>query len=302
MTNYTYEHNFWNMMRGKSADLPVLSSKLDSYGAYQTPEEFNGKFDKTLAKENVFRRLGTMINTDSPEGTIQAIASIGTADWVGEGAAIPESSDSVVPVPVHSYKLSSLVRINQSFVADNAFDLENYLVNVFAKRFGRSEEAAFLNGTGIDQPTGLLNNNGAEVGVTAASAAAVTYDELVKLYFSLKAEYRSNAVFLMHDDTAMALRTMKDTVGNPLWNAERDTIFGKPVVTSLAMPTLAAGKKAIAFGDLSYYWIVERQPLTIKRLSELYIVQGQIGFRGFERLDGKLIRPEAVKALQMNNA
>ena len=103
----------------------------------------------------------------------------------------------------------------------------------------------------------------------------------------------------MHDDTAMALRTLKDSVGNPLWNAERDTIFGKPVVTSLAMPALASGKKAIAFGDLSYYWVIERQPLTIKRLNEMYAVQGQIGFTSFECLDGKMILPEAVKVLQM---
>ena len=64
------------------------------------------------------------------------------------------------------------------------------------------------------------------------------------------------------------------------------------------MPAPAAGKKAIAFGDLSYYWVIERQPLTIKRLNEMYAVQGQIGFTAFERLDGKLILPEAIKVLQ----
>jgi HK97 family phage major capsid protein len=299
MTNYTYDHNFWNMMRGKSADLPVLSSKTNDSGDYLTPEEFKAKFDKALAKDNVFRRLATVVNTTSPEGTIQAVTSTGTADWVGEGAVIPESSDNILPFPVYSYKLASLVRLKNSFVNDNAFDLENYLLTAFARRFGRAEEAAFLNGTGTNQPTGLLSASGAEVGVTAASATAIAYDELTKLYFSLKAEHRANAVFLMHDDTAMALRTLKDTAGNPLWNAERETIFGKPVVTSLAMPAPAAGKKAIAFGDLSYYWVIERQPLTTKRLSELYSVQGQIGFTAFERLDGKLILPEAVKVLKM---
>ena len=299
MTNYTYEHNFWNMMRGKKADLPVLSSKTNDSGDYLTPDEFKAKFDKALAKDNVFRRLATVDNTTSPDGTIQAVTSTGTADWVAEGAAIPESSDTILPFHVYSYKLASLVRLKNSFVSDNAFDLENYLVTAFARRFGRTEEAAFLNGTGTNQPTGLLSASGAEVGVTAASATAIAYDELTKLYFSLKAEHRTNAVFLMHDDTAMALRTLKDSVGNPLWNAERDTIFGKPVVTSLAMPAPASGKKAIAFGDLSYYWVIERQPLTIKRLSELYSVQGQIGFTAYERLDGKLILPEAVKVLQM---
>jgi HK97 family phage major capsid protein len=65
------------------------------------------------------------------------------------------------------------------------------------------------------------------------------------------------------------------------------------------MPTISAGSKAILFGDLSYYWMIERQPLTIKRLNELFAIDGQIGFFGFERLDGKLIRPEAAKALKI---
>ena len=182
---------------------------------------------------------------------------------------------------------------------DTAFPLENYLLGAFARRFGRAEEAAFLNGSGVDRPSGLLGATGAGVGVTAASATAITYDEVVKLYFSLKAEHRASAIFLMHDDTAMALRTLKDTAGNLLWNAERDTIFGKPVVTSPSMPLAAAEKKAIVFGDLSHYWVIERQPLSIKRLNERYSEQNEIGFMAFERLDGKLILPEAVKVLQM---
>lgn len=184
-------------------------------------------------------------------------------------------------------------------MADTAFDIEGYLLNAFAQRFGRAEEAAFLNGTGIDQPTGLLSDTGAEVGVTAACATVITYDEVVKLYFSLKAEYRANALFLMHDDTAMALRTFKDSAGNPIWNTQGDTIFGKPVITTPSMPVAAAGAKVIVFGELSYYWVIERQPLAIKRLNELYSLQGQIGFTAYERLDGKLILPEAVKVLKM---
>jgi HK97 family phage major capsid protein len=184
-------------------------------------------------------------------------------------------------------------------LADYAFDIEKYLLNTFARRFGRAEEAVFLNGTGIDQPTGLLSDSGAEVGVTAESSSAMTYDEMVKLYFSLKAEYRPHAIFLMHDDMAMALRTLKDSAGNLLWNAQNDTIFSKPVITSPTMPTASAGTKPIAFGDLSYYWVIERQPLAIRCLQERYLLQGQIGFTAYERLDGKLILPEAVKVLQM---
>jgi len=100
---------------------------------------------------------------------------------------------------------------------------------------------------------------------------------------------------------ALSLRVTiaKDTSGSYLWNPSDNTIFGKPVVTSPYMPTVSAGAKSIVFGDLSYYWLIERQPITIKKLSELYALQGQIGFSAYERLDGKLIQPDALKILQI---
>lgn len=298
MTNI-YKQNFWNVMRGKNTNPATLAERVNSYGDFQVPDDFKERLDKALAKDNVFRRLATVVRTTSPEGNIQAVASTGTAEWVDEGAAFTESSDTLTQLNIYSYKLASLVRLRDSFVADTAFDLEGYLLNAFARRFGRAEETAFLNCTGDDQPTGLLSAAGAEVGVTAASSTVITYDEVVELYFSLKPEHRASAVFLMHDDTAMALRTLKDSANNPIWNTQGDTIFGKPVITTPSMPVAAAGAKSIVFGDLSHYWVIERQPLAIKRLKELYSLQGQIGFTAYERLDGKLILPEAVKVLKM---
>ena len=298
MTTAIYNRAFWNLIRGQHVDYAELDSRKAGFGAYLTPEEFKGKFDKALAKECVFRRLATVVSTTSSEGKILAVESTGAAEWVNENVPIPESADTVTQFSFSSHKLASMVRLKNAFVTDTAFPLENYLQGAFARRFGRAEEAAFLNGSGVGHPSGLLGANGASVGAAAASATAITYDEVVNLYFSLKADHRANAVFLMHDDTVMALRVLKDTAGNPLWNAERETIFGKPVITSPAMPTMAAGKKAIAFGDLAQYWIIERQPLAVARLNELYCEHGEIGFLASERLDGKLILPEAVKVLQ----
>jgi len=78
-----------------------------------------------------------------------------------------------------------------------------------------------------------------------------------------------------------------------------NTIFGKPVEYSPYIPSIESGKKAIAFGDFSYFWIVERQSLSVKVLKEKYILEGQIGYAAYERLDTKLIVPEAVKVLQL---
>jgi len=103
----------------------------------------------------------------------------------------------------------------------------------------------------------------------------------------------------MRDDTAMHIRTLKDDTGNNLWNSNNDSIFSKPVITSPYMPNIMAGAKPIVLEDLSYYWILERQLLSIKRFNELYVLRRQIGFAGHERIDGKLIHPNAVSILQM---
>ncbi len=297
ITSTNYNRSFWNAMRGKAVAASELNEGSDGYGSFFLPDDFRAKFNSALAKDNVFRRLATSIQMSSPEGTIHAVTSTGTAAWTPENTAIPESADTFTQFPVTSYKLASLIRLKESFVNDMSFDLEKYLLDEFARRFGRSEEDAFINGDGTDRPVGILSSG--ELSVTTASAATIAFDEVIKLYFSLKPEHRKKAVFLMHDETALMLQTLKDNAGNYLWNAANDTIFGKPVITSFHMPTVAAGATPIAFGDLSYYWIMERQRLTVKRLRELYVLAGQIGFSAFERLDGKLILPEAVKILQI---
>ena len=100
--------------------------------------------------------------------------------------------------------------------------------------------------------------------------------------------------------------TLKDKNDNYIWKpsldvAKPDTLLGRPVYTSTFMPTLAAGQKAVAFGDFSYYWVADRQNRTFKRLNELYARTDQVGFLTTQRVDGKLILPETVKVLKMGS-
>ena len=149
---------------------------------------------------------------------------------------------------------------------------------------------------------------GAEnTGVTAASATAITMDEVMDLYYSLRAPYRRNAVFIMNDSTIKAIRKLKNGNGDYLWQpsltaGQPDTLLNRPVYTSSYMPAIAAGNKTILFGDLGYYWVADRQGRSFKRLNELYAATGQVGFLASERVDGKLILAEAVKVLQMKSA
>lgn len=190
--------------------------------------------------------------------------------------------------------------MDEDFVNDAGFDIEKYLTQKLGKSFGKAEDNAFINGTGADEPTGILHNtDGAK---TALTAETLTYDDVISLYFSVDKEYRRNGIWLMNDKTALALRKLKDIDGNYLWNQTNDTILGKQVIISEYMPDIETGTKPIAFGDFSYYWIVGRKPVTVRTLLEKFVLYDQIGYLAFEFLDGKLVRNEAIKVIQMADA
>ena len=305
-----YKGSFWNAMRVKApmpSVLNALQEGTDSEGGYLVPDEFERTLVEALEEENVFRTLAHVIKTSSGDRKIPVVASKGTASWVDEEGAYQESDDAFSQVSIGAYKLGTMIKVSEELLADSVFDLEAYISKEFARRIGAREEESFFNGDGKGKPLGILAAaGGAEVGVTAASATAITADEVIDLFYSLKAPYRKNAVWLLNDATVKQIRKLKDTTGQYLWQPSLvagtpDTILGRPVKTSAFMPTAAAGAKTIAFGDFKYYWIADRQGRTFKKLSELYAANGQVGFMGTQRVDGKLILPEAIKVLQQKS-
>lgn len=300
ITSTYYNSSFKDAIRGKAtvASDHALNEGYDRVtDSYLLPHGFKGDYTDALKKDDLFRRYGTVIRTTDSDGYIQTVTSTADAQITAENAAYPEDGDSFDTIGFSAYKIAVLAKLHNSFVSDMAFDIEAYLGNEFARRFGRAEEQLFINGTGVDEPAGLLGS--AEPGVITASNTTITGDEIVSLYLSLKPEYRKNGVWLMNDETALMLRTLKDGSGAYLWRCTDDTIFGKPVLCTPYMPNVSAGTLPVAFGDLSFYWILERKPLHVRILTERYAVSGLTGFAAHERLDGKLIRPEAVKTLQM---
>lgn len=305
-----YKGSFWNAMRVKApmpSVLNALQEGTDSEGGYLVPDEFERTLVEALEEENVFRTLAHVIKTSSGDRKIPVVASKGTASWVDEEGAYTESDDAFSQVSIGAYKLGTMIKVSEELLADSVFDLEAYISKEFARRIGAREEESFFNGDGKGKPLGILAaKDGAEVGVTAASATAITADEVIDLFYSLKAPYRKNAVWVLNDATVKQIRKLKDSTGQYLWQPSLvagtpDTILGRPVKTSAFMPTAAAGAKTIAFGDFKYYWIADRQGRTFKKLSELYAANGQVGFMGTQRVDGKLILPEAIKVLQMKS-
>ena len=301
-----YRQNFWNAMRAK-APMPSVLNALqigtDSEGGYLVPDEFERTLVQALEEENIFRQLAKVIRTSSGDRKIPVVATKGTASWIDEEGAFVESDDAFSQVSIGAYKLGTLIKVSEELMNDSIFDLESYISAEFARRIGAKEEEAFFTGDGSGKPLGILAaSGGAETGVTAASATSITADELMDLFYSLKAPYRKNAVWVLNDSTIKAIRKLKDNSGQYLWQPSLvagtpDTILGRPVKTSAFVPAIGASQKTIAFGDFQYYWIADRQGRSFRRLNELYAANGQVGFLGTQRVDGKLILPEAINRI-----
>ncbi len=303
-----YRKNFWNAMRLKTPlpeTINALQIGADSEGGYLCPDEYEKKLVDALEEENIFRKLAKVIQTSSGDKKIPVVASKGSASWIDEEGAFEESDDSFGLISIGAYKLGTMIKVSEELLNDSVFDLESYITNEFARRIGNKEEEGFIKGDGNGKPLGILaETGGAETGVTAASSTAITSDELIDLFYSLKAPYRKNASWVMNDLTVKAIRKLKDGNGQYMWAPSMvagapDSVLGCALNTSRYMPELGAGAKTVLFGDYSYYWIADRQGRSFKRLNELYAATGQVGFLASQRVDGKLILPEAIKTIVM---
>ena len=272
----------------------ALHNKYD--GSYKTPKSFLKGFDAAIAKENIFRTYGTVIHTSQSQNMIKTALSTGEAEIINEAESYPVDADTFGSYSSKTYKIGALTKLLDEFVFDTKFNVEKYLQNEFAQRFGRAEERHFINGTGAGQPLGILTK---DADITTFDTGVLTYDDVVSLYFSVKDKYARKGVFVVNRKTAMALRSMVDNNGQPIWNMNDNTIFSKPVLISEFMPDIESGSKPIFFGDLSYYWVMITQPLYISVLTEMFALEGAVGYAGHERLDGRLINDEAVAVLQV---
>lgn len=293
-----YDKAFWNAMKFRPVTDAVLRKGKTSVGSSKLPDYAADKLSKALAKESMFRKFGTVIFNQG-DHKFWAKDCDDTASWVPEGEAIPiyDGMDDFTQYSIGSHKLAAVIRMDEDFVFSPGYNLEKHMLSHFTKAFSRAEEKAFITGNASSEPVGILSaEGGAEVGTTATT---LTYDDVVALYFSVKPEYRKNGKWLMNDETALALRRIKDTDDNYIWNHNNDTILGKEVLISEFMPNANAGNSPVAFGDFSYYTIVDRDHTSVKALREKFAMNNQVGYLGFEFLDGKLVRPEAVKVLSI---
>lgn len=299
-----YSQDFWNVLRNPNGTSDKITRKMrkTETNSYEIPSSTLARLEAKLKNRSKFRNLATVVKNHSSENKIKIYESDDCTEWMKdfniEFMKNNVAKKDFITIPVLNFTLANMIKLSTDFTSDTEFNLEDFLTTELAKKYVATETMAFLNGDGKIMPTGLLSDeDGAEVGVTTE---AITMDDVKKLFFSVDPKYRDNGTWLMNDETALHLQTLKDNSGNYIWSGFDSTLMGKPVVIYNAMPLAQKGAKVIAFGDFSNYWIIERRNPTIKTLNELYALEGQIAYLSFEYLDGKLVRPDAVKVMQIS--
>lgn len=300
-----YTDAFWKQFRKNrnslvAEEMRALNVGTDAAGGFLVPDSFETKLINGLEEENVMRGLATVIRTKG-DHKIPVVSAHGEAFWTGEQAPSTESDEVFAQKMLTAHKITVLMKVTEELLHDSYFNLEQYIRNEYVRRIGVKEEAAFIDGDGVGKPLGVTT--GGELGVTAAATAAIVTDELISLYHSLKRPYRARARWLIGDNTVMAIRKLKETGGQYLWQpglqaGQPDRLLGRPVVVSDLVPAMTTGNKSVILGDFSYYWVADRKGRVFQRLGEIYAVTGQVGFRARQKVDGMLVLAEAVKYLQ----
>lgn len=299
-----YKQDMLTAMRTRFRNISnVLQEGNDQQGGYLVPVEYDNRLIDVLNEENIMRSLATKITT-SGEHKINIAATKPAAAWIEEGGALTFGDATFDQIMMDAYKLHVAIKVTEELLYDAAFNLEGYIIDQFGKALANAEEDAFLNGDGKGKPMGVFDTTNGGQYNTTTSTANISADDIINLVYTLKRPYRKSAAFITNDKTLASLRKLKDNNGAYLWQpsltaGEPDRLFGYAVYTSQFAPEASAGKAAMAFGDFSYYNIGDRGSRSMQELKELFAGNGMVGYVMKERVDGRLILPEAVQILKM---
>ena len=295
---------FEHYLRTGEIRATVLSKATDGEGGVLAPDEMYQEIVALPQMQNAIKSGARVVDTQKPAVTVPVANGL-SASWVSEAGnfGTPTTDSAFVKKQFAGHKVGAIVPVTFELLQDSAFPVGQFLTDEAARMIGRAEWAAYAVGTGTGQPQGILT--GAAVGKTTASPSAITHEELLDLVYSLGAQYRPNAVWLMHSTTLAAIRKLNSSApdSDPAWAPGRagqpDTVVGRPVFANDNIPEIATGQKVAVLVDLAGFMVIQEPAVTVRRLNELYAGSGEIGFLIYRREDAKLVDTAAAKALQM---
>jgi HK97 family phage major capsid protein len=296
-----------NLAELEQAEQRVLSKASAGAGANLVPTDFYQQIINILRFTGPVNQLANTITTDSGE-TIQVptVSAHGTATWTAENAPYTASDETFGQASLNAFKAGRTVIVSEELLTDAAFGLDNYLANELGESIGVLEESAYAIGDGSGKPMGIANAS-STVAVSQAAvgnATSFTYAALLNFVYALPYQYRRNAVWVFSDSAVKNFYSMVDGQQRPLWNANvsstgPDTFLGYPIYTSPDLAAMAASAKSGIFGDIRRGYMIRRvNGFSLQRQTELYSNNGQVGFRGFERVDGRVVLAAAMLVLQ----
>lgn len=316
----TYSRSFENYLRTgqKNADLisRAQNEGTGSAGGFLVPDEWRGLIIEKLKNFGGLMNAAEKLNTSdgrplawwTNDEVLDTNAEITPEAGLWDtGADLTFGTRTLGAYKYTTVGASSLpLKVSFELLQDSAFDLRGFIAKKFAERIARKLAKDLVNGTGVNEPQGIISTQGGIASGTARAAAAPTYAELLAIVHALDPDYRAGASWLMNDATLALVQGVVDTTGRPLlWNTSNDlsatlkdtTLLGFPVVIDQAMPTStdASTNKSIVFGNLADAYIVrEVKAFEMITLNELYAQNGQVGFMGWARYDGMVQDPNAA--------
>lgn len=225
-----------------------------------------------------------------------------TVDWATEFNELASNVGEIKSIELTGYLAGALTLISNSLIHNSQFDIVGFVVDEMAYAIKRFIEGVLINGGGS-----VAGLSGATNVKTAAAQGAVTGDELIELKDSIKDEFQANAVWIMSPATRTALRLLKDDVGryllvDDLASPFGTVLLGKPVFISDNVNDMAAGKKAIYYGDLKCLATKFSEDMNIQVLREKYATQHATGVVGWLEFDAKVQDQQGLAVLKMASA
>ncbi len=280
----------------------ALTVSNDSTGGYLAPPEYVRELLKTITEISPIRSIARVRSTGQRSIQVPKRTSTFAAQWVSESGTRSETTGYNVgleEIPAHEYY--AMVDISEQDLEDSVFDLEAEMQSEFSTQFAKAEGTAFVSGDSVGKPEGILTNSSVS-SVNSGNGTALTADGLITLVHSIKSEYTRNGTFIFNRGTLSAIRKLKDTAGQYVFQAGMmltggvtNTILGHPYVEATDMPDVGSGTKPVAFGDFSRaYMIVDRVQMAVLRDPFTQATTGNVRYIARRRVGGQVVQAEAI--------
>jgi HK97 family phage major capsid protein len=285
----------------------ALTVSNDSTGGYLAPPEYVRELIKDVTEISPIRSIARIRSTGARSIQIPKRTGQFSAQWVAESGTRSETEGYTVgleELPAHEQY--ALVDISEQDLEDSVFDLEAEMQSEFAEQFAKAEGAAFVSGNAVGKPEGFMTNSSV-ASIDSGSNTAITADNLITLVHNIKSDYGRNGTFVFNRSTLSAIRKLKDTAGQYVFQAGMtlqggmvNTILGQPYVEATDMASIAQNAFPVAYGDFRRaYMIVDRVSLAVLRDPFTQATTGNVRYIARRRVGGQVVLPEAINKLKV---